>query len=114
MRKGSAVSGAIAFGLQEERAPGGAAAPGEPGGTLNLRGQAGGAGRVLDYNWMPTAHGGAPGAEFPGTMFRFVNQDGWDAESPGAGGAGGSSINSDSDYRGGHGAAGLIILIPYF
>ncbi|MBE3637460.1 glycine-rich domain-containing protein [Mangrovicoccus algicola] len=84
------------------------------GGTLNLTGQAGGMGKVNAGNPVPTGHGGAPGAEFPGTEIRFMNQDGADATSPGAGGAGAIANSVSDDYRGGHGAPGLIIIQPYF
>ncbi|WP_172332816.1 glycine-rich domain-containing protein, partial [Mangrovicoccus sp. HB161399] len=84
------------------------------GGSLNVRGQSGGMGKVNAGNPVLGAHGGAPGALFPGTMLRFMNQDGWDATSPGAGGAGAVANSVDTNWRGGYGADGLVRIQPFF
>ncbi|WP_138469505.1 hypothetical protein [Poseidonocella sp. HB161398] len=71
-------------------------------------------GKVNAGNPVPTGGGGAPGSLFPGTPCRFMNQDGFSATSPGAGGAGAIANSVNDDFAGGTGGDGLIILIPYF
>lgn len=83
------------------------------GGDLNIVGGAGGMGRVAREDWHTAANGGASPL-WGGTQFAAVNTAGTDATVPGAGGAGAVVVDVVASYRGGHGAGGMIKIVPYF